>query len=102
MKPFTIRKAVVPGQGQRQQEASADAKFGVDETADREVQSQLQSAHPLNSNLTEEELDLLKPKTVQVVNPWIHEQTHKEYLENITVSRSCLKGLMREVFQKRL
>jgi hypothetical protein len=36
------------------------------------------------TNLTEEELEALKPQEVRVVNPWIHEHTHKEYLENIT------------------
>lgn len=35
------------------------------------------------SLLTAEEREALKPKDVKVVNPWIHEQTHKEYLENV-------------------
>jgi hypothetical protein len=25
----------------------------------------------------------LQPKKTKIVNPWIHEQTHHEYLENI-------------------
>ena len=29
------------------------------------------------SNLTKEELEALQPKGLRVVNPWIHEQTHK-------------------------
>jgi hypothetical protein len=37
-------------------------------------------------DLTQEELQALQPKKTKVVNPWIHEQTHQEYLENITVS----------------
>jgi len=35
------------------------------------------------SLLTEEENEALKPKEVKVENPWIYEQTHKEYLDNI-------------------
>ena len=38
-------------------------------------------------DLTPEELSALQPKKTKVVNPWIHEQTHQEYLENITVSK---------------
>lgn len=38
------------------------------------------------SLLTEEENEALKPKEVKVENPWIYEQTHKEYLDNIKVS----------------
>jgi hypothetical protein len=33
--------------------------------------------------LTQEEQDALMPKEVVVENPWIYEQTHQEYLENI-------------------
>jgi len=36
--------------------------------------------------LTPEEIAALKPKKTNVVNPWIHEQTHKEFLQNIVVS----------------
>lgn len=25
----------------------------------------------------------MQPKEIKVVNPWIHEQTHKEYLETV-------------------
>lgn len=35
------------------------------------------------SLLTAEEQEALKPKEVKVDNPWIYEQTHKEYLDNI-------------------
>jgi len=35
------------------------------------------------SLLSQEEQDQLKPKDVKVENPWIYEQTHQEYLENI-------------------
>ena len=36
--------------------------------------------------LTPEEIAALQPKRTNVVNPWIHEQTHKEFLQNIVVS----------------
>lgn len=39
------------------------------------------------SLLTEEEKEALKPQEVKVENPWIYEQTHQEYLDNIKVSR---------------
>lgn len=56
------------------------------EDAQLEHASQEQSPYGDIPNLTEEELKALQPKKSKVVNPWIHEQTHKEYLENITVS----------------
>ena len=40
-----------------------------------------------NTLLTKEEEEALKPKDVKVENPWIYEQTHQEYLENIKVSQ---------------
>jgi hypothetical protein len=42
------------------------------------------------THLTEEELEALKPQEIRVVNPWIHEHTHKEYLEHVTVSHPRL------------
>ena len=42
--------------------------------------------HAKPSLLSEEEQEALKPKQVKVENPWIYEQTHKEYLSNIKVS----------------
>lgn len=36
--------------------------------------------------LSPEEIAALQPKRTNVVNPWIHEQTHKEFLQNIVVS----------------
>ena len=36
--------------------------------------------------MTADELEALQPKGIPVENPWIHEQTHKRYLTNITVS----------------
>jgi hypothetical protein len=43
-------------------------------------------------NLTVEEIAALQPKKTKVVNPWIHEQTHQEYLENIIVSDTILSS----------
>jgi hypothetical protein len=37
------------------------------------------------SLLTREEQEALQPKEIKVVNPWIHEATHKEYLESVKV-----------------
>ena len=39
-----------------------------------------------SSLLTAEEQEALQPKEIKVVNPWIHEATHKEYLESVKVS----------------
>lgn len=39
--------------------------------------------HVKPSLLSEEEQEALQPKQVKVENPWIYEQTHKEYLDNI-------------------
>jgi hypothetical protein len=44
--------------------------------------------HHQPSLLSQEEQEQLKPKDVIVENPWIYEQTHQEYLENIKVSFS--------------
>ena len=38
------------------------------------------------SLLTAEEQEALQPKEIKVVNPWIHDATHKEYLESVKVS----------------
>lgn len=39
----------------------------------------------LMEGLTPEEEEKLKPNPMKVVNPWIHEATHKEFLEGIKV-----------------
>ena len=38
------------------------------------------------SLLSTDQQDALQHKEMKVVNPWIHEATHKEYLENVKVS----------------
>lgn len=50
------------------------------------VQAANTSSNQQPSLLTQEEQEALKPKDVKVENPWIYEQTHQEYLENIKVS----------------
>lgn len=44
------------------------------------------------SMLTAEEQEALQPKEIKVVNPWIHQATHKEYLENVKVSDTSYLG----------
>jgi len=51
---------------------------GVDMTAGAATSNQLGS-----SLLTAEEQEALQPKEIKVVNPWIHDATHKEYLESV-------------------
>jgi hypothetical protein len=44
--------------------------------------------------LSQEEQEALKPKDVKVENPWIYEQTHQEYLDNIKVSGNSIFNLL--------
>jgi hypothetical protein len=37
------------------------------------------------SMLSGQDNDAMQHKEMKVVNPWIHEATHKEYLENVKV-----------------
>jgi hypothetical protein len=52
------------------------------------------------SLLSQEEQEALKPKEVKVENPWIYEQTHQEYLENIKVSQLVLAPLALDLLFK--
>ena len=88
VKNFSIRKATNPAQlkGLR---GSADGlgdslKKGQFTGATQSVGSAGGPREP--SLLTEEEQEALKPQEVKVENPWIYEQTHQEYLDNIKVS----------------
>jgi hypothetical protein len=95
MKPFTIRKAVA-AQPSRQgmMDATGEMSSSKYATGGDRMQSSMMSGaggfsqadgmQQEHTNLTEEELEALKPQEIRVVNPWIHEHTHKEYLENIT------------------
>lgn len=84
MKNFSIRKATNPNQA-RNAGASADVAGEFGQPGQPEV-IQPKSAQMEGSLLTQEEQEALKPKDVKVENPWIYEQTHQEYLENIKVS----------------
>jgi peptide methionine sulfoxide reductase MsrA len=54
--------------------------------ASGDQQQAIADAHMQASSLTEDQLNKLLPQEVKVVNPWIHDQTHQEYLEKVTVS----------------
>ena len=99
MKPFTIRKAAAPTRGRPaagDQTSNEAGKYFTAPQGDRQnlsasgildgEESAGQEPQQDQSNLTKEELEALQPKGLRVVNPWIHEQTHKQYLTNITVS----------------
>jgi hypothetical protein len=61
----------------------ADVSKGVGEGADHPYGSRGYEEQP--SLLTDEQNEALQQKSIKVVNPWIHEATHKEYLENVKV-----------------
>ena len=50
--------------------------------ADEKLDAQGGEEQP--SVLSAAEREASRQKDIKVVNPWIHEQTHKEYLEGIT------------------
>lgn len=82
MKQFSIHKVSKPAmrQGEGEDVNNGDyitAGVGKHESRIGEEQPSLLSA---------EEQEALQPKEIKVVNPWIHEATHKEYLESVKVS----------------
>lgn len=86
MKPFSIRKIPNPNQAKSAQAQSFlmdEQRFGMNGAATQPsgVAQAQQAQEP--SLLTQEEHEALKPKEVTVDNPWIYEQTHQEYLDNI-------------------
>ena len=107
MKPFTIRKAAQPSRGANRQSMNADTtalsasgKYATAPGDNRQddghvaVAAASQGADAVDddfmgeeTNLTREELDALKPKGVNVVNPWIYKQTHVESLPQQRVSQ---------------
>jgi hypothetical protein len=94
MKPFTIRKAAQPGKGTPPQDdpnvENQDYGSGA-EDGQLDQASQDQSPYGDIPNLTQEEMTALQPKKTKVVNPWIHGQTHHEYLDKIIVSASSFR-----------
>lgn len=90
MKNFSIRKLANPNQSRGTSSAAFTAddaqRFGASGGAGQDARAQQYANGGQPSLLTEEEQEALKPKEVQVENPWIYEQTHQEYLDNIKVS----------------
>lgn len=80
MKQFSIHKVNKPMMRPRNDEDPQ----GLTADDGPEVQEQ--------TLLSAEEREALQPKEVKVVNPWIHEATHKEYLESVKVSHYYLLG----------
>lgn len=87
MKQFSIHKVNKPALGSRR------GQHG-DEAADVSKSNAFEGLaegdnghheHEQPSMLSVEEKEGLQPKEVKVVNPWIHEATHKEYLEGVKV-----------------
>jgi len=92
MKSFSIRKIANPNQ--KNGAASAASQWGDEQKFGMHGQGGNQAAGVAQAHqaqqpslLTEEEQEALKPKEVTVENPWIYEQTHQEYLDNIKVSK---------------
>lgn len=108
MKPFTIRKATQPrgavavshddasadphskytiapnGLGGDRQGQGANGAHGYENQADNAT-SQLPQEETL---LSTEQIAGIQPKKLKAENPWIHDQTHKEFLHNIIVSEN--------------
>ena len=101
MRQFSIHKVNKPmmrhksgaGDGEEGLESNASAKVGGPGDYDSAIgglanggrhASQMHGEQA--SLLTAEELEALQPKEIKVVNPLIHDATHKEYLESVKVS----------------
>lgn len=85
MKNFSIRKATNPNQLKGVQASADFSEQDLKASANQSAMAKNEA-----SLLTQEEQEALKPKEVKVDNPWIYEQTHQEYLENIKVSKPPL------------
>lgn len=91
MKPFSIRKIPHPngqqskfGSPQNGYDSNVSQMNGMNGSMASQGMGIAQAPPPMEQSLlTEEENDALKPKEVKVENPWIYEQTHQEYLDNI-------------------
>ncbi len=75
MKQFSIRKSSKPLAGKNKGPGAGDDLHTEEERS--------QSGSPV---LTKQERAALGLEELKVTNPWIHEQTHQEYLENVKVS----------------
>jgi hypothetical protein len=83
MKQFSIHKVNKP-----MMRAKAGASDDEEATVEGDNGQPEAAAFQEHSLLTAEEREALQPKEIKVVNPWIHEATHKEYLEAVKVSAS--------------
>lgn len=71
-----------PGSGSGDVDAGQITGAAISGTGRHEVRP----GQEQSSLLSAEEQEALQPKEIKVVNPWIHEATHKEYLESVKVS----------------
>lgn len=92
-KPMMRHKSGAAADGEDEEGPDASVKNGAGEygsvasaAANGRQTSHIHGEH--SSLLTAEELEALQPKEVKVVNPLIHDATHKEYLESVKVSLS--------------
>lgn len=98
MKQFSIHKVNKPvlvgkyrtGTGGAD-EVVDDSKVGADGLVDTNGAGHGYTGEEQPSLLSVEEQQALQPKEIKVVNPWIHEATHKEYLESVKVSANFFK-----------
>lgn len=88
MKPFSIRKIPNPSSMKSagtnsQKYLPTNPQFGMTGMNMNGSNNGTAFKPHTPSLLTTEEQEALKPHEVKVDNPWIYEQTHKEYLDNI-------------------
>jgi len=82
-KSFSIRKAINPNQTKNDMASADQMENSMNYGSLGGAQDQIVQNNGEPSLLTQEENDALQPKDVKVENPWIYEQTHQEYLQNI-------------------
>lgn len=90
MKQFSIHKVNKPMM--RHKSGGADEEVAAEKMMGSGADFETEGAAGMSvtgfeqpSLLTAEEQEALQPKEIKVVNPWIHEATHKEYLESVKV-----------------
>lgn len=96
MRQFSIHKVNKPmmrnksgADGEEEDGSAKDGAGDYDSVVGHANGRQTAHIHGERSSLlTGEELEALQPKEIKVVNPLIHDATHKEYLESVKVSLS--------------
>jgi hypothetical protein len=84
MKQFSIHKVNKPGQaGTRGAVGDEAAEVSKNYAGEGGDDGHYGNEQP--SMLSADDNEELQPKQMKVVNPWIHEATHKEYLEGVKV-----------------